>query len=74
MIRLNHKTQKFRLVEGGVTVARVDEIELGNTKSGMVTRGYVYTEDGRRVFEAQVTMGKVPTQFKQAQVFNVRKG
>ena len=53
---LNHATQKFRLTEAGRTIARVDEIEFGQTKAGPVTRGYSYKEDGRRVLEAVVPM------------------
>ena len=54
---LNHKTMKFRLTDRTGTVGRVDEVEFGHTPAGPVTRGYVYTADGRRLLEAQIPMG-----------------
>lgn len=54
MIRLNHKTMKFRMIHEFKTVARVDEVETGHTADGRVHRGYSYTQDGRRILEATI--------------------
>lgn len=67
MIRLNHRTMKFRLIDSGHTVARVDETEIGRTRSGPVIRGYSYTDDGRRILEAVIPA----TQYRHGQVYKI---
>ena len=42
------------MIHRGLTVARVDETEDGRTRRGRVLRGYSYTQDGRRILEAQI--------------------
>jgi hypothetical protein len=53
-IRLNHKTQLFRLIHRGETIARVEEVELVETEKGLMFRGFNYLRDAEgSVFRTQ---------------------
>lgn len=58
-VRLNHKTQLFRLIHRGETIARVEEVEFANTEKGPVFRGFSYVTDRdagiiHRIMEAEI--------------------